>query len=660
MVILTGSAWAQNVEFVQASDPPGMVDQRSFPALGDPVATVTAPSTSTGYRFCYWTINGVRSNDLVGRAANPVTFTATGPIAATAHYLPENQDSNGSGLSDAFKLEYFGTLDITPQSDPVGDGFTVGQKLNYGWNPATFNQIEVGGISRRRGNFMVAVPGYVGPRENLGGISRRRSATTTVILNSAFARLDVVSDPAGIISGSSQVVAKGSNLNLPIAPDSGYGYRFTGWLVNGARVDSPTQNQPIPLTVREDTTVVARYILESADTLGVGIPDWIEWFNFNEIGYTLESDPIGDGLPLGLKLFRGYPLAVPNELATGGISRRRSATTLVILNTSNYVRLGQISDPVGIVSVDTQVVVKGSTVPLTTAPESSYGYRFTGWLVNGARVDSPTQKQPILMTVNADTTVVARYILESADTLGVGIPDWIEWFNFNEIGFTLDSDPVGDGLTLGMKLFRGYPLAAYNVLDLGGVSRRRSVLLPVNFFRVGPPGAATGTAGQIGSVTATFNGSVSPNSLPTSAYFEFGLTTGYESGSPPELAGSGTNDVAYVRRIGGFAPSTTYHFRVVSTSKSGTTYGGDQTFTTQAPPSFPTLSGLTTGRGAYQMSFTSTPGSFFSLFGTTNVALPPDHWEFLDLLTDDPPGQFQFTDLSATTNAQRFYRVVAQ
>ena len=176
IVASEGFSWAQNLEFVQASDPPGIVDQRTFPAIGDSVVTVTAPYTALGYRFCYWTINGVRYNDLIGRAANPAMFTALEPVAATAHYLPENQDSNNSGLPDAFKLEYFGTLDITPQSDPVGDGFTIGQKLQYGWNPATFNQIEVGGISRRRGNPMVAVPGYVGPRDNLGGISRPRPA----------------------------------------------------------------------------------------------------------------------------------------------------------------------------------------------------------------------------------------------------------------------------------------------------------------------------------------------------------------------------------------------------------------------------------------------------------------------------------------------------
>ena len=403
--MLTGIAafcvtcWAQNVEFLQVSDPAGIVNQQTFPVLSNAVTTVTAPYTSGGYRFCFWTINGTRYNDLLGRAANPVNLLASEPLAAVAHYLPATQDSNSSGLSDAFKLEYFGTLNITSNSIPVGDGFTVGQKLYYGWNPAAFNQIEVGGISRRRmSGLLVVVPGYVGPRDNLGGLSRRRSASTTVVLNSAYATLNEVSSPAGILVNS-RVLLKGSTVTLSTAPDSSYGYRFTGWLVNGVRVDLPTQKQPIPFTVTGDTTVVARYVLETADTLGVGIPDWMEWFNFNQIGYTLDSDPLGDGITLGMKIFRGYPLAVSNELATGGLSRRRSATATVILDTNHYVRLEQFSDPAGIVTRTSQVVTKGSTMSLSIAPDSGYGYRFTGWLTNGVRVDLPTQKQPTPIAV---------------------------------------------------------------------------------------------------------------------------------------------------------------------------------------------------------------------------------------------------------------------
>jgi hypothetical protein len=655
VIVLTGlgSAWAQNVEFLQVSEPAGIVTQQTFPALSNDVSTVTAPYTTGGYRFCYWTINGTRYNDLLGRAANPVNLLASGPLAAVAHYLPATQDSNGSGLSDAFKLEYFGTLNITSNSIPVADGFTVGQKLQYGWNPAAYNQLEPGGISRRRmGGLLVVVPGYVGPRDHLGGISRRRSTSTTVILNNAYASLNEVSSPAGIL-GSSRVLLKGSTVNLSTAPDSSYGYRFTGWLVNGVRVDQPTQKQPIPFTVTGNTTVVARYILESADTLGVGIADWVEWFNFNSTGYTLDSDPLGDGITLGMKIFRGYPLASSNELVTGGLSRRRSATATVILDTNHYVRLEQLSDPAGIVTRTSQVVAKDSAVNLSVAPDSGYGYRFTGWLTNGVRVDLPTQKQPIPITVAQDTTVVARYILEAADTLGVGIPDWVEWFNFNRIGYTLDSDPLGEGINVGVKVFRGYPLAVYNQLGLGGVSRRRSVSLPVNYFRVPPPGATTDSAGQVGTASVRLMGFVNPNSLPTSVYFEYGLTEQYGESSLQLSVGSGTNVVPFHCSLSGLAPATIYHFRIVSTSKSGVSYGTDQTFTTDMRPL--AIQGISQNSGLLTLTWNARLGNVYQLQSCTNL---------LSAIWVDWGAPFTATNASAAVSdfigaaPQGFYRVI--
>jgi hypothetical protein len=645
-----GTVRAQNVQFIQTSDPAGIVNQTSFPALGSVTNTVTAPLLTGGYAFCYWTINGMRYNDLLGVAANPVTFSANAPIAAVANYLPATQDWNNSGIPDAQKIYYFGTTNITSSSDPVGDGFTVGQKLFYGWNPATFNVIEAGGISRRRGSLLVVVPGYVGPRDNLGGISRRRSATTTVILNNAYALLNMVSDPAGIL-GSSQVVLKGSTLNLPVAPTSIYGYNFTGWLTNGARVDQPTQNQPIPITINQNTTVTARYISATADTLGVGIPDWMELFYFNQIGYTLDSDPVGDGIPLGMKIFRGYSLAVSHELDTGGISRRRSAMTTVILN-PNYVQLNAVSDPAGIISSN-QVVLSGSTVYLPVAPNSIYGYNFTGWLTNGVRVDQPTQNQPIPITINQNTIVTARYISTTADTLGVGIPDWMELFYFNQIGYTLNSeDPDGDGLSLGLEIFRGYPLEAFNELDLGGISRRRSALTAVNYFAVPAPGAVTGTASQIGNAFATLSGTVNPNSLPTSAYFEYGVTNLYGSASLPQVVGSGTNDMPFNQTISGLVPGSTYHFRIVSTSKSGTSYGSDLTFTTDTRPL--AVQAVTQTNGMITFSWSSITGNMYQLQYSTDLG--STNW--IDL-----GGPVTATDISVSlsdvigTDSQRFYRI---
>ena len=61
--------------------------------------------------------------------------------------------------------------------------------------------------------------------------------------------------------------------------------------------------------------------------------------------------------------------------------------------------------------------------------------------------------------------------------------------------------------------------------------------------------------------------------------------------------------------------------------------------------------------GAFQLSFTNTPGLSFRAFGTTNLVLPFTNWSSLGMVTDSPPGHFQFRDPQAATNQQRFYRI---
>ena len=47
----------------------------------------------------------------------------------------------------------------------------------------------------------------------------------------------------------------------------------------------------------------------------------------------------------------------------------------------------------------------------------------------------------------------------------------------------------------------------------------------------GPPVAATSAATNVASFSATLNGSVNPNGLDTTVYFQYGTTTRYEWGS---------------------------------------------------------------------------------------------------------------------------------
>jgi streptogramin lyase len=103
--------------------------------------------------------------------------------------------------------------------------------------------------------------------------------------------------------------------------------------------------------------------------------------------------------------------------------------------------------------------------------------------------------------------------------------------------------------------------------------------------RPGPPVAGTGEATQVTPVKATLTGIVNPNrsdGKSASYHWEVGTTTAYllEEALGSKSLPSGTVPVEVSTPLTGLNPETTYHYRLVASSPSGTTYGADHTFTT--------------------------------------------------------------------------------
>ena len=61
--------------------------------------------------------------------------------------------------------------------------------------------------------------------------------------------------------------------------------------------------------------------------------------------------------------------------------------------------------------------------------------------------------------------------------------------------------------------------------------------------------------------------------------------------------------------------------------------------------------------GNFHLAFTNIAGTHFSVLMSFDPTLPLGNWTVLGAATEGPPGSFQFTDLNAAGNIQRFYRV---
>jgi phosphodiesterase/alkaline phosphatase D-like protein len=102
------------------------------------------------------------------------------------------------------------------------------------------------------------------------------------------------------------------------------------------------------------------------------------------------------------------------------------------------------------------------------------------------------------------------------------------------------------------------------------------------------PDVATGNASSITATSATLNGTVNPSGRPTTWFFEYGTSTRYGTRTSARSAGSGTGSVPVSAAVTGLKSGTTYHFRLVASSDSGTTHGSDHTFAPIASPAVTT------------------------------------------------------------------------
>ena len=99
---------------------------------------------------------------------------------------------------------------------------------------------------------------------------------------------------------------------------------------------------------------------------------------------------------------------------------------------------------------------------------------------------------------------------------------------------------------------------------------------------------------QSNNGAAGVSGSINPESLATTAFFEYGLdpayrgpgasTTLYDQSTPAQQIGSDTANHTVSASLSGLVPGALYHVRLVATNSVGTTLGPDQTFTTPAAP----------------------------------------------------------------------------
>ena len=104
-------------------------------------------------------------------------------------------------------------------------------------------------------------------------------------------------------------------------------------------------------------------------------------------------------------------------------------------------------------------------------------------------------------------------------------------------------------------------------------------------FGIAAPVVTTMFATSVGLTTATMNGNVTANYLPTTAWFEWGTDQALStfSSTSSQSVGSGATSQSVTADLAGLSTGVTYYYRVAANNSSGTTKGGILSFTAAKP-----------------------------------------------------------------------------
>lgn len=136
-----------------ASEPPGLIVQSNLVPPGTVIRTPDLWNKEIhGYRFAFWTVDGLRQQDHLGVALGRLEVPVTTNLLLTAHFRPLGGDEDADGVPDWFELTYAPSLELQDgATDADGDGLTLTQEFLLGTIPTLADTLVPGGVSIVRG-----------------------------------------------------------------------------------------------------------------------------------------------------------------------------------------------------------------------------------------------------------------------------------------------------------------------------------------------------------------------------------------------------------------------------------------------------------------------------------------------------------------------------
>ena len=214
---------------------------------------------------------------------------------------------------------------------------------------------------------------------------------------------------------------------------------------------------------------------------------------------------------------------------------------------------------------------------------------------------SPGNGGPPIATISAAAAITqdGATLNGSVTPNGLATQAWFEYGTDASLStFTATAmQPIGDALRPApvVQLVRGCTGGTIYYVRVCGTNAKGTTKSTVASFTTSSPGAAptvdTLATSSVAATSAALNGNVTPNGLPTTAWFEWGTspTLASYASTPAQSLGSGTTSQHFIAPLSGLSTGATYYCRVAASNSSGTSKGTIVSFTPGGPPAVSTL-----------------------------------------------------------------------
>jgi T5SS/PEP-CTERM-associated repeat protein len=421
-----------------------------------------------------------------------------------------------------------------------------------------------------------------------GSGSRWNNAGNLIVGNGGNGNVLLASNGATVLSSNATIGVNGStaNNNLAIITGAGTIWNNTRHLVvgesgvgnrlqvdNGATVLSDGLFIGLNSLSANNRVAVNGGTLRVTNAAGTGVLDIRRGTNVINGGLVEVDQLLATNVSVGRWVFNGGTLAVGRlAIATGGITIGDGVSPATLHLTGNGTHSLATTPGIlanasltgsGTITVGIQFVL-GSTLSPGTGP-GGIG-RLTAM---GAAFFAGTA----MMDIGKSGAALTNDQFQVANQL-----EFLGAVTVNHLG--PDALAAGDRFQLFPAGSYAGSFASLTLPPLGPGLRWATNLLVDGSIEVESlaPSVTTLPASGLGETNATLNGAANPKGLPTTGWFEWGLTTNYGNVTAPQPLGSGGGFTNFSALLDGLVIGVPYHFRAAASNSFGVSFGADQTF----------------------------------------------------------------------------------